>query len=208
MQRSTTRRAGSWSRSTSSTAVRRTTAPPRWTPEWFAFGLIDQILGQGRDSRLFEALVQEKGMTGDVSAGINWGLGHQFNYEGPMLWMLSLYHDNGVAPDSILAVIDREVEGLITRPVDAATLARARTKLRASLYSIMESFSGFGTLDLLASFALFDNDPSRINRLEAEFAKVTPSLIQRTATEYLRRTNRTVYTIVPGARDQATGGAQ
>ncbi|MDX2119480.1 MAG: pitrilysin family protein [Gemmatimonadota bacterium] len=182
--------------------------PPRWTPEWFAFGLIDQILGQGRDSRLFEALVQEKGMTGDVSAGINWGLGHQFNYEGPMLWMMSLYHDNGVSPDSILAVIDREVEGLIARPVDAATLARARTKLRASLYSIMESFSGFGTLDLLASFALFDNDPSRVNRLEAEFAKVTPSLIQRTATEYLRRTNRTVYTIVPGARDQAAGGAQ
>lgn len=182
--------------------------PPRWTPEWFAFGLIDQILGQGRDSRLFEALVQEKGMTGDVSAGINWGLGHQFNYEGPMLWMLSLYHDTGVAPDSILTVIDREVEGLIARPVDAATLARARTKLRASLYSIMESFSGFGTLDLLASFALFDNDPSRINRLEAEFAKVTPSLIQRTATEYLRRTNRTVYTIVPGAKDQAAGGAQ
>src|SRR5690606_15817287 len=165
-------------------------------------------LGQGRDSRLFEALVQEKGMTGDVSAGINWGLGHQFNYEGPMLWMASLYHDNGVSPDSILAVIDREVEGLIARPVDAATLARARTKLRASLYSIMESFSGFGTLDLLASFALFDNDPSRINRLEAEFAKVTPSLIQRTATEYLRRTNRTVYTIVPGAKDQAAGGAQ
>ena len=182
--------------------------PPRWTPEWFAFGLIDQILGQGRDSRLFEALVQEKGMTGDVSAGINWGLGHQFNYEGPMLWMLSLYHDTGVSPDSILTVIDREVEGLIARPVDAATLARARTKLRASLYSIMESFSGFGTLDLLASFALFDNDPSRINRLEAEFAKVTPSLIQRTATEYLRRTNRTVYTIVPGAKDQAAGGAQ
>lgn len=181
--------------------------PPRWTPEWFAFGMIDQILGQGRDSRLFEALVQEKGMTGDVSAGVNWGLGHQFNYEGPMLWMLSLYHDNGVAPDSILTAIDREVEGLIARPVDAATLARARTKLRASLYSIMESFSGFGTLDLLASFALFDNDPSRINRLEAEFAKVTPSLIQRTATEYLRRTNRTVYTIVPGAKDQAAGGA-
>lgn len=182
--------------------------PPRWTPEWFAFGLIDQILAQGRDSRLFDALVQEKGMTGDVSAGVNWGLGHQFNYEGPMLWMLSLYHDNGVAPDSILTVIDREVEGLIARPVDAATLARARTKLRASLYSIMESFSGFGTLDLLASFALFDNDPARINRLEAEFAKVTPSLIQRTATEYLRRTNRTVYTIVPGAKDQAAGGAQ
>ncbi len=182
--------------------------PPRWTPEWFAFGLIDQILGQGRDSRLFQALVQEKGYTGDVSAGINWGLGHQFNYEGPMLWMASLFHDAGVAPDSIMAVVDREVQALMDRPVDAATLARARTKMRASLYDIMESFSGFGTLDLLASFALFDDQPSRANQLEAEFARVTPELIQRTAREYLRQGNRTVYTIVPGAREQAAGDGQ
>ena len=182
--------------------------PPRWTPEWFAFGLIDQVLGQGRDARLFEALVQEKGYTGDVSTGINWGLGNQFNYEGPMLWMASLYHDAGVSPDSILAVVDREVQALVDRPVDAATLGRARTKMRAALFDMMESFSGFGTLDMLASFALFDDQPGRINQLEAEFAKVTPALIQRTAREYLRRGNRTVYTIVPGAREQAAGGSQ
>ncbi|MBK6423260.1 MAG: insulinase family protein [Gemmatimonadetes bacterium] len=182
--------------------------PPRGTPEWFAFGLIDQILGQGRDARLFEALVQEKGYTGDVSAGINWGLGHQFNYQGPMLWMVSLYHDANVSPDAIVAAVDREVQALMDRPVDAATLARARTKMRAALYDIMESFSGFGTLDLLASFALFDDDPALANRLEAGFARVTPALIQRTAREYLRSGNRTVYTIVPGARDQAAGGAQ
>ena len=57
--------------------------PERWTPEWFAFGLIDQILGQGRDSRLYQALVQEKGYTSDVSAGINWGLGQQVQLRGP-----------------------------------------------------------------------------------------------------------------------------
>ena len=182
--------------------------PPRWTPEWVAFGLIDQILGQGRDARLFEALVQEKGYTGDVSAGINWGLGHQFNDQGPMLWMVSLYHDANVSPDSILVAVDREVQALVDRPVDAATLARARTKMRASLYDIMESFSGFGTLDLLASFALFDDDPSRANQLEAGFARVTPALIQRTAREYLRSGNRTVYTIVPGAPQAAAGGTQ
>ncbi len=182
--------------------------PPRWTPEWYAMGLIDQILGQGRDSRLYQALVQEKGWTGDVGAGINWGLGHQFNYEGPMLWMASVFHDSTVPPDSLLAVIDREVERLRTRPVDAATLARARTKLRSSLYDIVEAQSGLGKLDLLASFALFDNDPGRINRLEAEFLKVTPELIQRTATEYLRRENRTVYTIVPGAPAAASAGGQ
>jgi predicted Zn-dependent peptidase len=182
--------------------------PARWTPEWFAFGLIDQILGQGRDSRLFEALVQSKGYTSNVSAGINWGLGNQFNYQGPMLYLLSMYHDSTVPSDSLVAAVDREVQTLQDRPVDAATLARAKTKSRSGLYDTLEQFSGFGRLDLLASFALFDNDPGRLNRLEAEFAKVTPELIQQTAREYLRAGNRTVYTIVPGARTAAAAGSQ
>jgi predicted Zn-dependent peptidase len=179
--------------------------PPRWTPEWFAFGLIDQILGQGRDSRLYRTLVQEKGYTSDVTAGINWGLGHQFNYEGPMLWIVSLFHDTSTPADSLLTAIDRDLDALMAKPVDAATLARARTKIRSGLYDTMEQLTGFGRLDMLASFALFDNDPGRINRIEAEFAKVTPELIRRTAREYLRRENRTVYTIVPGARTSAAG---
>ena len=33
---------------------------------------------------------------------------------------------------------------------------------------------------------------------EDEFAKVTPELVQKTAKEYLRPTNRTVYKITPG----------
>ncbi len=179
--------------------------PPRWTPEWFAFGLIDQILGQGRDSRLYDALVRRRALTGDVSAGINWGLGNQFDYEGPMLYLVSLYHDADHRPEELLAAVDSVVAGLQDRPVDGATLARARVKLRASLYGQLEAFAGFGKANLLAAFALFDDDPGRINRLEAEFAKVTPELIQRTAREYLRATNRTVYTIVAGAPQGAAG---
>jgi zinc protease len=179
--------------------------PERWTPEWFAMGMIDQILGQGRDSRLYQTLVTDMGYTGDVSAGINWGLGHQFNYQGPMLWMVSVYHDSTVAPDSLVASVNRTIEDLQTKPIDAATMTRARTKIRSALYDMMEQLSGFGRLDMLAAFALFDNDPGRINRLEAEFGKVTPELIQRTAREFLRRENRTVYTIVPGAKAAAAG---
>jgi predicted Zn-dependent peptidase len=72
----------------------------------------------------------------------------------------------------------------------------------------MEGLFGFGRADLLASFALFDDDPSRINRIEAEFAAVTPELIQQTAQEYLRSTNRTILTVEPGAAaDGAAAGA-
>jgi len=180
--------------------------PPRWTPDWYAMGLIDQILGQGRDSRLYDALVQRTGLSSDVSAGINWGLGNMFNYEGPMLWMVTVFHDRDKTADSLLKVLDVEIESLRTTPVDSATIERARTKMRSSLYSIVEEFSGLGKLDLLASFALFDNDPSKINALEDGFAAVTPDQIMKTAAEYLRSTNRTVYTVVPGASDRPASG--
>jgi predicted Zn-dependent peptidase len=176
--------------------------PPRWSADWFAMGLIDQILGQGRDSRLYDALVQRTGLTSDVSAGINWGLGNMFNYEGPMLWMFSVYHDRTTSADSLLKVINVEIESMRTTPVDSATIERARTKMRSSLYDAVEQFSGLGKLDLLASFALFDNDPSRINTLEDGFAAVTPEQIMKTAQEWLRPTNRTIYTVVPGASDR------
>ena len=70
--------------------------------------------------------------------------------------------------------------------------------MRAQLYDLIEGFFGFGRADLLASFALFDNDPERINRLEGELMKVTPELIQKTAAEYLRPTNRTILALKAG----------
>ena len=43
--------------------------PDRGTPEWYAFGLIDQILAQGGDSRLYQtSSSSKKGLTGGVSA--------------------------------------------------------------------------------------------------------------------------------------------
>ena len=171
--------------------------PKRLTPEYFALGLIDQILLQGKDSRLYQALVQEKGYTDDVSGGINSDLGNLFDISGPTFFQAYLFHDKSTPPGVILDAFDAEVEKLRTAPVDAATLELAKVKARSWLYSQAEDFFGFGRANLLASFALFDDDPGKINSLEAEFAKVTPELIQKTAQEYLRKSNRTILT-VPG----------
>ncbi|HWL38657.1 MAG TPA: pitrilysin family protein [Gemmatimonadaceae bacterium] len=173
--------------------------PARNTPEFYAMGLIDQILLQGNDSRLRQALVQGAGLTGSVTGGINL-LGNMFNYSGPMLWTVALYHDKNVADERILASADSVIERLRTTLVDQATLDRARIKLRSDFYNVVNS--PFGRADLLASFALFDDDPARINGIEAEFQKVTPELVRRTATEYLRPTNRTVLSIEPTAATQ------
>jgi zinc protease len=171
-------------------------APKRNTPEYYALGLLEQILAGGSDSRLYDALVRKEALTGEIESSIN-GLGNQFNIAGPTLFTLSLFHDRDRTPDTILKVLDAEIEKLRTTPVDAATLERAQVKMRSSLYAMQEDLFGFGRADLLASFALFDDDPARINGLEKELAKVTPELIRRTAEEYLRPTNRTILAIEP-----------
>jgi len=176
--------------------------PKRNTPEYFAMGLLDQILVQGKDSRLYQALVQKAGLTGDVEGGINSGLGNMFNIDGPTLWDVSLFHDKDKSSDQILAAIDEEIGKIRNAPVTQEELDRAMVKIRSGLYDNLEGFFGFGRADLLASFALFDDDPQAINRIEENFRKVTPALLQKTAQEYLRPENRTVLVVVPKAEEK------
>ncbi len=92
-----------------------------------------------------------------------------------------------------------------TKAVDQSLVNRSVTKMRSNLYDTLTQFGGFGRADLMACYALFDDDPSRIDSLESEFRKVTPELIEHTAREYLRKTNRTVLLIDPGAGAPADG---
>jgi predicted Zn-dependent peptidase len=181
--------------------------PARNTPEFYAMGLLSTILTGGEDSLLHQALVQERGFAGGVSGGINL-LGNLFNYEGPMLYTVSLVHDDRHSAEEIMAAADAVIDRLRAEPVDVDTLHRALTKFRSSFYSAQNSTYGFGRADLLASFALFDDDPGRINRIEDEMRAVTPALILATAKEYLRPDNRTVLVIEPGVAAPATADGQ
>jgi zinc protease len=172
--------------------------PERNTPEYYAMGILNQLLLQGDDSLLHEELVKKRGLTDDVGGGVNL-LGNMYNYYGPMLWASSLFYDNNVSPDTIVSAMDTVIEPLRTKPIDQKTLDRALLKLRSSYYDDVGGNSGIGLADLLCSFALFDDNPARVNTLEAEFRKVTPALVQKTAQEYLRPGNRTVLVIQPKA---------
>ncbi|HEU0012802.1 MAG TPA: pitrilysin family protein [Longimicrobium sp.] len=171
-------------------------APTVGTPEYFALEVLDQLLAQGRDSRLYRALVQEKGYTSEVASSVN-VLGNMYDINGPTLWTAWLFHDAAVPADSILAAFDAVVEPLRSAPVDRAALDLALVKVRSALYDQMDAYYGFGRANMLAAFALFRDDPGFINRLEEQFRAVTPELVQRTAREYLRPTNRTVLIIQP-----------
>jgi len=171
--------------------------PERNSPEYYAMTLLDEMLIEGDDSVLYQELVQKRGITGAVQGGINL-LGNPWNYTGPMLFLINMLYDPATSPDTIVEAIDGAVQPLRTKPVDQKTLDRALVKLRSDFYDTIGTQGGFGLVDLLASFALFDDNPARVNSLMPEYQKVTPELIQRTAEEYMRPQNRTVLNIQPG----------
>ena len=177
--------------------------PPRNSPQWYAMGLLDQILVQGQDSRLYDKLVRQTGIASSLQGGINVGLGNMFNYHGPMLWTVGFIHDPSKSREEVEQAVDSVIDDVRARPVSADELERARTKIRSSLYNLADPSTRFGLIDLLAVGAMWENDPQWVNRLEGGFDKVTPALILSTAKEYLRPTNRSVLVIQPAAKTAA-----
>jgi predicted Zn-dependent peptidase len=169
--------------------------PERNTPEYYAMGLLDQILIQGDNSLLVQKLVNEKGFTSNVSGGINY-LGSMFNYKGPMLWMYNFTFDDAGSKEAIMQAVDEVMAGLKDQ-VDQKMLDQAIVKIRSQLYDDIGGTFGLGRADLLCSFALFDDDPDRINTLEEEFRKIDVETVKRTIDDFLRTTNRTVLEVNP-----------
>ena len=170
--------------------------PERNTPEYYAMGILNQLLLEGDDSLLYQELVKKRALTAEVDGGINL-LGNMYDYNGPMLWTAYLFYDNNVKPETIVSAVDSVMQKLQEKPIDQQTLDRSLIKLRSDLYDNEGGFFGVGLADLLCSFSLFDDNPARVNTIEAQFRKITPALIQKTAREYLRSSNRTILEVEP-----------
>jgi zinc protease len=179
--------------------------PERRTKDWYAMGLLNQILLQGDDSMLVQEIVKKRGYASSVDGGVNL-LGNLYDYRGPMLFTGSLIHDDSVTSAQIMTAIDGVMQQVIDQPVDAATLRRAQTKLISDLYD-QEGNLGLGKVDLLACFALFDDDPDQINTLVENFNKLKPEDLQAAAKQYLRPQNRTILEIAVAPKQPAAAAA-
>ncbi len=171
--------------------------PERNTAEYYAMGVIAQILTGGESSRLYQKLVKEKQVTDNVIGGINL-LGGMFTYNGPMEYTFSAFYKPSFTAKDILQPIDEVIDQLQSTTVSADELKRVLARWKSNFYSSLSQ--GFGKADLLSALALFDEDPSRINTLLQKMEQVSPELIQQTAQKYLIKANRTIIDLQPGAR--------
>jgi zinc protease len=103
--------------------------------------------------------------------------------------------------------IDREIGRLQQGEVDAERLARTKSYLRNSFVQSLDTPASVARQ--VAQMVSLTGDVNDLNRLYAQYQKVTPADVQRLAREVFRRENETFVTLSHTAKaaDQAPGGA-
>jgi zinc protease len=176
--------------------------PDRMTRDFFALSLLDPLLVGDESAKLYQALIKENQIASDVSGGFNYGLGNNFDYNGPMLYTFRVDYRPDLKGVDVLKVVDKVIASIQEHGITEDELKQAKVNFRSSFLENLESQGGFGRADLLAALALYDDDPNKINTILTDIDAVTAAQVQAAAKKYLVPTNRTIIDRRPA------GGAQ
>ncbi len=156
----------------------------------YAFDLIDQILGQGRTSRLYKALVEEQKLATSVSV-----------YGAPGSRYANLFVINAIprhphSPTEVETAIYRELEQLKTVPVSERDLTKARNRLVTDQLRRLRNNSGLARM--LTSYQSLIGDWRYLATYEKEVGRLTAEDLMTAARTYFTKKNRTVVFLEKG----------
>jgi len=158
-------------------------------PDQAVYDAIDDILSNGRTSRLYKRLVEEDKIA-VFSASFSGFPGDKYKN----LWMAYAVPTRGTSNEQVQAAIREEIERLKTEPVTDEELARFKTRAKADLLRGLRSNQGLA--NQLAEHHLLHGDWRELFRSIERLDAVTPADIQRVARQTFTDTNRTVAMIV------------
>ena len=168
-------------------------------PDDYVFDVIDAVLSDGLTSRLYVKLVREKRIAASVDSDAN--------HPGVRSPNLFVVNATPLAPHTtaeVEAAIYAEIERLKTEPVSAKELEKVLNNLDADLVRALRSNGGLASQ--LALFQTVAGDWRYALKSREKIAAVTPADIQRVASAYFTKSNRTVATLVKkgGEKNVAT----
>ena len=165
--------------------------PDSSSPDQDALEVLSTVLSGGRSSRFYEQILRQKQLSsGPVSAGPD-------GARGPGLFMVVATVAPGKSVSDLEMAIDAETERIKAGPIEDWEMQKARNAARSGLVGSLGS--SLSRAVQLGQYALFDNEPGKINTRADAIAKVTAADVQRVAKQYLVPTGRTVVVTVPKA---------
>lgn len=150
----------------------------------YVFDLIDQVLGNGRTSRLYRALVEEQQLATSVSV-----------YGAPGSRYANLFVVEAIprhphTTEELETAIYAELDRLKHELVDEAELTKGRNRLVTDQLRQLKSNSGLARL--LTSYQSLSGDWRYLATYTREIEKVSAEEIKEVATHYFTSANRTV----------------
>ncbi|MEP6618188.1 MAG: pitrilysin family protein [bacterium] len=171
--------------------------PPSSSADDAALSVLATVLSSGRSSRLYEQVVRQQQLATNINAG-------KGESRGPGLFQLSITVAPGKqAADAEKAAMD-EIEKVKSTPPADWEMDKARTNAQRGVVASQES--SLSRAILLSQYALFYDDPGRINTRVTRIKAVTAADVQRVAQQYLTPQNRSVIQTNPKAAAASRGG--
>ena len=166
--------------------------PPRMSKDFFALSVLDPLLNSDDSARMYRKLVRDERLAMSASGGFNL-LGSNWDMKGPMLYTMRVDYLDGKTADQVLAAIEGVLAEVREKGISAEDLQQAKTTIRSSFLDELEGggMPRFGRANLLGVFALFDDDPGRINTILEELDRITAEDVKAAATRWLVPANRT-----------------
>ncbi|BAQ65244.1 pitrilysin family protein [Geminocystis sp. NIES-3709] len=154
-------------------------------PDYIVYDMIGAILSNGRTSRLYKSLVEEKKVA-LAATGFT-------GFPGDKYPNLMLFYGLS-APDRTLEELEialhSEIEKLKTQPVNQEELERVKTQAKANLLTSLNSNAGMAKL--LAEYQAKTGDWRNLFTSLDEISAVTPEDIQRVAKQTFIPENKTI----------------
>jgi zinc protease len=161
-------------------------APAARHPDGYALDVLAGVLGEGRTSRLYQALV-EKGVASRVDAGAP-------SLRDPFLFYVSATARPGVTAERLETALLEEVERVTVAPITDEELARAQRRAEADFVfqtnSVTAQARQLGYWAMIGDWRYLSTYLDRIRAL-------TPADIQAVARRYFVADTRTVGHFVP-----------
>ncbi|PSB21723.1 insulinase family protein [Phormidesmis priestleyi ULC007] len=159
-------------------------------PDSVVYEAIASLLSDGRTSRLYKSLVEEK-QVALTAQGFNGFPGDKY----PTLIMFYALTAPGKSVDDVSTALRLEIERLKTEPVSAQELDRVKTQARAGLLRSLDSNSGMA--ESLLEYEIKTGSWRNLFKQVDAIAAITPADIQRVSQATFTSQNRTIGRILP-----------
>jgi predicted Zn-dependent peptidase len=164
-------------------------------PDDPVFDVIESLLGSGRRSRLYTELVTTRQVAVAASASAS-----EPGVRYPPVFVFDVVPRAPHTLDEVESVLSEQIERLQREPVSEHELARVVNRLDADLIRSLQSNQGLASQ--LSYFQAVAGDWRYVLTIRDRVAAVTPQDIQRVASQWFVKSNRTVARLIRPAQKE------